>query len=170
MTIRQTSIAWRQDSEIWNMLVGRRYFASEEYEKKWIEEAGNSPTDLKLAICDKDSGLYIGNIYLSNIDFFNRSANTGKLIGNKDYWGKGFGTDATLLILNHAFYDLGLERIESHILLNNKASIRVLEKCGYKTEGIMRKAVFKNGELQDLNLMSVLREDFEETLKRFDKI
>ena len=161
----KTSIAWRQDEEIWSMVIGRRYFVSEDYEKKWLEKSSSSLTSLKLAICVKESDLYIGNYNLDNIDFFNKSAITGLLIGNKDYWSGGFGTDASLLMLHHAFYDLGLERIESRVLLENKASIRVLEKCGYKTEGILRKAIFKNGKLQDLNLVSVLREDFDEVLR-----
>jgi len=161
----QTSIAWRQDQQIWNMVVGRRYFVSSEFEKKWVQQAGDLQGQLKLAICDVLTDNYIGNIYLSNIDFFNRTANSGKLIGNKAYWGKGFGTHATLLLLYHAFYDLGLERIESRVLLHNQASIRVLEKCGYKAEGVMRKAVFKQGRSQDLVLMSVIREDYDEVMR-----
>lgn len=165
----KTSLAWRQDPEIWNMVVGRRYFVSEEAEKQWVAKAGNSSNNLKLAICDKATGTYIGNIYLSNIDFFNKSASLALLIGNKSYWGAGFGREAILLILQHAFYDLGLERIESRQLLDNKGSIRVHEKCGFKVEGKLRKAAFKSGELQDLNLMSVIREDFDELLKSIVK-
>lgn len=163
----QTSIAWRQDQEIWDMVVGRRYFVSSQFEKQWVQQAGELPTDLKLAICEARTDDYIGNIYLSNIDFFNRTAHSGKLIGNKKYWGRGFGTQATLLILYHAFYDLGLERVESRVLLSNKASIRVLEKCGYKTEGILRKAVFKQGQSQDLALLSVIREDYDQVIKLY---
>lgn len=159
------SIHWRRDSEIQNMVVGRPYFVSENAEKQWVENANNSPTDLKLAVCDRSTGLYIGNIYLLNIDLFNRSAVFSKLLGDKKYWGGGFATDATLLMLHHAFYDLGLERIEARQLLGNKASIRVNEKCGFKSEGVLRKAAFKNGELQDLNVMSVLKEDYEAVLK-----
>lgn len=163
----KTSIDWRQDPEIWKMVVGRRYFVSEEAEKQWVAKAGSSPTDLKFAICDKKTEAYIGNIYLGDIDFFNKSATFSKLIGNKKYWGGGFGTHATLLMLHHAFFDLGLERIEARQLIENKASIRVNEKCGFKNEGILRKSAFKNGKLQDINLMSVIREDFEDTLKSY---
>lgn len=160
------SITWRQDPEIWDMVVGRRYFVSEDAEKQWVAKASGSATNLKLAICDKATGTYIGNIYLSNIDFFNKSASLAILIGDKSYWGAGFGGESILLILKHAFLDLGLERVESKQLLDNKGSIRLHEKCGFKTEGRLRKAAFKNGELQDLNLMSVIREDFDEILKK----
>lgn len=159
------SIIWRQDPEIWDMVVGRRYFVSEEAEKQWVAKADSSSDNLKLAICEKATGIYIGNIYLSNIDFFNKSASLAILIGDKSYWGAGFGGESILLILKYAFYDLGLERVESRQLLYNKGSIRVHEKCGFKTEGRLRMAAFKNGELQELNLMSVIREDFNEILK-----
>lgn len=159
------SIEWRRDQEIWEMLVGRRYFVSQAYEKKWVENAGSSPTDIKLAICDQENGTYIGNAYLSDVDFFNRSANAGYLLGDREYWGKGFGTDVSLLMLHHAFYDLGLQRVQARVLVDNKASLRVLEKTGYKKEGLLRKAAFKKGELQDLVLMAVLKEDFDMILK-----
>ena len=60
-----------------------------------------------------------------------------------------------MLMLYHGFYVLGLERIEARQLCYNKGSIKVHENV-VKTEGILRKAVFKNGEYRDLNLMSVI--------------
>lgn len=164
----KTSIEWRKDDEIWSMLVGPKYFVSEAYEKKWVEDAiFNSKNKLTLAICLKESDEHIGYTYISNIDWKNRNATSGKLIGNKKHWSKGYGTETTILTLYHAFYVLGLRRIESRQLLSNKASIRALEKCGYQNEGVLRKAVFKNGRYEDLNLMAILREDFDEVLKQY---
>lgn len=157
----KVSIEWRNNSKIWEMVLGRRYFVSRDFEKKWVETAGSNPSQLKLAICDKKHNKYIGNVYLSDIDFFNRSASFAILIGDAQYWGGGFGSEATILLLHHAFYDLGLERVESRQLLTNRGSIRLHEKCGFRHEGILRSYVFKNGKLQDVNLMSILREDFE---------
>lgn len=164
----KNSIKWRKDDEIWDMLVGQKYFVSEAYEKKWVEESIFSKTNkLSLAICLKETDEHIGYAYLSNIDWKNRSATSGKLIGNKKHWGKGYGTETTILILYHAFYILGLERIESRQLVNNIGSIKALEKCGYIKEGVLRKAVFKNGKFQDLNIMSVLREDYDKVLEQY---
>jgi RimJ/RimL family protein N-acetyltransferase len=148
------------------MLVGRKYFVSSEYEKKWIEDAiNNNQNQVKLAVCLRENDEHIGNVYLNNINWFNRSGDFGLLIGEKEHWGKGYGEELTLLMLNHAFYDLGLIRIESRQLLTNKASIKVHKKCGFKNEGILRKAVYKNGEYRDLNLMSIIRSDFDNLLK-----
>lgn len=163
----KVSVNWRKDDEIWKQLVGPKYFVSEAYEKKWVEDKIlNTQKQLVLAVCLKENDQYIGNAYINNIDWVNRTASTGRLIGEKEYWGKGIGKEITLLILYHAFINMGLQRIESRQLTSNLPSIKSLEKCGYKNEGILRKAVFKNGEFQDLNIMSVLREDFEELLKK----
>jgi RimJ/RimL family protein N-acetyltransferase len=162
------SIKWRRDDEIWNMVVGPKYYVSEAYEKKWVEDAIFKVSNkLALAICMKETNKHIGYVYLTNIDMKNRSASFAKLIGEKEYWGKGFAKEATMLMLYHGFYVLGLERIEARQLCYNKGSIKVNEKCGFKTEGILRKAVFKNGEYRDLNLMSVIREDFDAILMNY---
>ena len=109
----------------------------------------------------------LGYAYLNDIDHKNRSATFAKLIGKKEVWGKGYGTEITLLMLYHGFYVLGLNRISARQLLDNKGSIRVNEKCGFKTEGILREAIFKNGRFQDLNLMAVIKKDFDEILKNY---
>lgn len=162
----KTTHAWRSDAEINSMVTGRKYFVSSEYEKKWIEDAiHNNKNQVKLAVCLKGSDEHIGNVYLTNIDWFNRNGDFALLIGKKKYWGKGYGEELTLLMLKHAFYDLGLNRIESRQLITNKSSIRVHEKCGFKNEGRKRKAILKDGEYKDLNLMSILKDDFDNILK-----
>lgn len=164
----KVSIKWRKDPETWKTLVGPRYFVSEAYEKKWVEnKIFNSKNSLVLAICLKENEEYIGNVYLNDINWRNRSASSGKIIGEKKYRGKGLGTEATLLLLYHAFIELGLQRIESRQLTDNIASIRSLEKCGYKHEGVLRRAVYKNGKYRDINVMSILREEFEPFLDQY---
>src|SRR5690554_1959181 len=126
----EKTIKWRNDDEIWSMVVGRKYYVSFEYEKKWIEDAiENNQNQVKLAVCLKKDDKHIGNVYLNDIDWFNRNGNFAKLIGEKECWGKGYGQEMTLLMLKHAFYDLGLVRVQARQLLSNKASIRVNEKC-----------------------------------------
>lgn len=162
----KTSTKWRNDDEIWDNLVGRKYFVSKEYEKKWVEDAiHNNSKDIKLAVCLKENDKLIGYIYLIDIDWFNRKANASILIGEKDCWGNGFGTESIILLIHHAFYNLGMQRISARQLLDNKASIKAFHKCGFNDEGILRKAVYKDGEYRDLNLMSIIRSDFDSLLE-----
>lgn len=89
------------------------------------------------------------------------------MIGEPIYWDKGYGTEVTILLLYHAFMVMGLQRIESRQLTDNIASISISEKTGYKKEGILRKAVFKNGEYRDLNLISIIRDDFDKVIEKY---
>jgi RimJ/RimL family protein N-acetyltransferase len=162
------SSKWRNDNEIWNRLVGPKYFVSPAYEKRWVEDAiFNSSDKILLAICLKENNDYIGNAYLTDIDWINRTAISGSLIGEKKYWSKGLGTEARLLLNKFAFYERGINRIWAKVLEDNIASQKMLEKCGYKKEGLMRQAVYKNGTFKNLVIMSVLREDFDKVIKNY---
>ena len=72
-----------------------------------------------------------------------------------------------MLALKFAFNERGMERVWATILDTNKASFRMHEKCGYKVEGIMRKAVFADGKYHDLTMMSILKEEFEEAYNTY---
>lgn len=157
-----TTHRWRLDEEIWGRVVGPKYFVSLEYEKKWVSDTIlNIEKSLKLAISLKEEDKHIGLVSLTDIDLCNGIAQCSILIGEKSLWGKGLGTEAILLLLHHGFYTLGLTRIEARQLIFNQASVRLFEKCGFKVEGFLRKAVFKDGRHQDLNLLSILREEFD---------
>lgn len=131
--------------------------------KKWVADSiVNSSKNLKLAICLKENDKYIGNIYLTDIDYKNRNAGYSIIIGEKEYWGKGLAKESLMIILKHAFINLGLVRVYARYLKDNLAPINVAKKCGFKEEGILRKAVLKNGEYQDIKIMSIIREDFDQ--------
>ena len=109
----------------------------------YTEPSHYSPKNILLGIFLNRK--HIGNVRLSKMT--KTTANVGILIGKK-YWGKGYGTQA-LKKLNDYASDMGLERLCAGVFSFNLPSKRVLEKCGYKLEGISRNAVFKNGKLLD---------------------
>lgn len=154
------SVNWRNDEEIQNMVGGSKYFVSSEREKKWVQDAIFNNEKIVLAICLKENNKYIGNVMLQEIDYINRSAHAPILIGDKKEWNKGYATEARMMILKFAFEERGLERIFAYVLEGNDASIKMLENCGYKVEGILRRSVFKNGVFQNQILLSVLKDDF----------
>ncbi|MBE0469898.1 MAG: GNAT family N-acetyltransferase [Methyloprofundus sp.] len=163
LTDANTSHDWRVDDEMIEGSVGRKYFVSPDYEKKWVNDVIFSPgNSLKLAVCLKENHQHIGNAYLDNVDCFNQNALFGLMIGEKSQWGKGIGTEITLLMLYHAFYEMNLKRVYSYQLEDNIGSIKVHQKCGFQQEGVLRKAVFKHGELVNLNVMGILKEEFDQ--------
>lgn len=163
----KTSIKWRNDDEIWGMVGGPKHFVSEAYEKKWMEDAIFDPSNISLAICLKENDEYIGNAYLTDINWVNRTAHAPSMIGEKKYWSSGLATEARMLLLHFAFYERGLNRIWAYILEDNIGSQRMCEKCGYRKEGVLRESVYKNGVYKNQLVMSVLRKEFDEILKKY---
>ena len=156
----KTSIKWRKDDEIWGMLGGAKYFVSEAYEKKWVEDSIFNSKEIKLAVCEKESNKYIGNVYATNIDLINRSCTSHVLIGEHDFWNRGFASEAYRLLLEFLFYERNINRVQAFVLESNVASMKMHQKAGFKIEGTLRKSVFKNGKYQNQKILSILKEDF----------
>ena len=81
-------------------------------------------------------------------DVYKKTAEIGYWIG-EPFWNKGIATEAVKLITDYGLKELGLVRIHTGIFEYNTASMKVLEKCGYKRDGIFEKAVIKNGQIWD---------------------
>ena len=153
------SIKWRRDDGIWDMLGGTKYFVSEAYEKSWVEKAIFDSKDIKLAICLCENDKYIGNVYMTNIDLSRRSCHSHILIGDRDYWGKGYAKEAMLEAIEYMFKERNMHRIQATVLESNVQSLRMLQKCGYKIEGLLRGSVFKGGKYQNQYILSILDSD-----------
>ena len=154
----KTSIHWRKDDEIWNMLGGTKYFVSEAYEKKWVENAIIDSKDVKLAVCLIESDKYIGNVYMTNINMINRSCESHILIGEREFWGQGYACEALQLAIEYMKNERGIRRFEALILESNIPSIKMHEKCGYVLEGIRHSAVFKNGRYHNQLIFAYLND------------
>ncbi len=89
-----------------------------------------------------------------------RRASFGILIGDKAAWGKGYGSEATRLMLRHAFETLNLNRVWLHVYEYNQRGIRAYEKVGFRREGVLRQDTFRDGRYWDTIAMAVLREEW----------
>jgi len=118
-----------------------------------------------LGIYVKETDELIGFGSIIYIDWINKSDHCPSMIGDRKYWSKGYGSEARLLLLDFAFSERGFNRIWALILENNIASRRMFEKCGYKTEGVLRQSIYKNGKFQNQVIMSNLQEEFYQMLK-----
>ena len=105
------------------------------------------------------SGEVIGGIGLEpGTDVFRRSAEIGYWLG-EPFWGRGIATAVVGGVCNYAFNELGLKRLDTAVLEWNPASMRVLEKCGFAREGVLRRSVAKEGRLVDRMMFARLAED-----------
>ena len=116
---------------------------------EYIEQKANSTQSFFLGIYDITNGVHIGNIKLEVIDWFRRRSGFGILIGRQEYLGKGYGTEATNLIVNFAFEELGLHEVHLEVIKENKRAIRSYEKSGFFTTEIKEKVVNHDGVLFD---------------------
>ena len=155
----KVSIQWRKDEEIWDMLGGTKYFVSEAYEKKWVEDTIFGSKDVKLAVCLAENDKYIGNVYMTDINEVNRSCTSHILIGDKDYWGQGYAREALELAIDYMFNERNIHRIQAHVLVSNQASLKMHQKCGYQIEGTLAEAVFKNGRYQDQYVLALINKN-----------
>jgi RimJ/RimL family protein N-acetyltransferase len=159
----KVTVKWRNDSKIYETITQPRRFVSEKTEQEWVENAikeNELGKSVRLAICLKKNDQCIGLIQLLNIDWSNRSGEATTLIGEKEFWGQGLIGEAKILLFEHAFLDLGLERIYNKVLNTNAASIRSYEKFGSVQEGILRHAAYHDGKFHDMIQFSMLREEF----------
>jgi [ribosomal protein S5]-alanine N-acetyltransferase len=155
----------KQDADVLYGYSKYNTYPSSENDKKWVESRIFNKEEVTCAVCLKETDELIGVVFLLNIDLFNRAGSCPIFIG-KEYWGNGYGTEARMLILKYAFYERGLFRITDYVIEDNIASLKLHEKCGYKQEGIMRKAAFKNGEFVNEYILGCLKEDFEKLLDK----
>ena len=105
----------------------------------------NPPTTFAIEYRQKLAGVI--SLTVQN-DVYRKSAELGYWIGEL-FWNKGIATDAVNHIVAYAFNDLDLIRVYAGVFEYNKASCKVLKKCGFELEGILRKAVIKNDKLYD---------------------
>jgi len=127
-----------------------------------VREEMKQNRSFSFAVVDKGANKLIGTIGLHNVDWISRNAELGIVIWKKEYWGRGYGTDAMKLLLYYGFTFLNLHRIWLRVYSFNKRAIRAYEKIGFKMEGTLREHVFKNGRYLDIHIMGILKYEFEE--------
>jgi RimJ/RimL family protein N-acetyltransferase len=123
--------------------------------RQWYSTRNDQPDRLDLAIIDRGTGACVGEAVLNEYEEGNRAVNFRILVGpgGRD---RGLGTEATRLLLGHAFDVLGLHRVALEVYAFNPRARRAYEKVGFVTEGVRRDALRFDGEWVDAIVMSVL--------------
>jgi RimJ/RimL family protein N-acetyltransferase len=154
-------VLWFNDPEVryWLSMSEAPEFTLEG-EQEWYEEMRADPWRVVWCI-ETEDGQPIGNLALQAIDETHGRATFGISIGEKAYWGRGYGTEALRAVLRYAFQEMGLRRVVLEADEDNARAIRCYEKCGFQREGLLRAHRLRHGEPVNGVIMSVLREEGE---------
>lgn len=156
-----TFVRWFNDAETTSFL-SMRAPMSQAMEETWFARMveGQGKDEYLFVICQLSDGQPIGNCGLFRVDQINGNAGIGITIGEKELWGKGLGTDAMLALLDFGFGQLRLERLWLEVYDFNARARRSYDKSGFSLEGVERHAVYKHGRHIDVELMSILRDEW----------
>jgi RimJ/RimL family protein N-acetyltransferase len=147
---------WYGDPEVARLARYQDTPMREDEVNRFFQVRALGPDSLTMAIHERSTDRLIGTCAFSQLDGENGSAMYHITIGEKDAWGRGYGTEATQLMVDHAFGPLGLHRIALSVFEFNERAIRAYATCGFLTEGRAREAVWRDGRWWDELAMSVL--------------
>jgi RimJ/RimL family protein N-acetyltransferase len=155
---------WAGDSEYWRLADSDPVIQFSVAETKtWLEEHLYDKDNFFFTIQTRQDDRPIGDVGLSGIDWIHRNAYLGISIGEREEWGKGYGTDAVQVILRLAFAELNLHRVSLTVFDYNQRAIRSYEKAGFRLEGRQRGFLKREGQRWDLIYMGILKREWEMT-------
>ncbi|MFO8060576.1 MAG: GNAT family protein [Bacillota bacterium] len=152
-------LRWANDPEVNCYLQLWGAAMSLEDEEKWYESTGGPHQRVLTVYCREDI-VPIGNTGLHGIDFRHGTAELGIMLGEKEHWGRGLGTEATQLMLDYGFTGLGLHCIQLRALACNARAIRCYEKAGFRMAGRIREFMRVGGQRFDYVMMDILASEF----------
>jgi len=151
---------WANDSEVTHyMVTGARPNSMELLEEEYARLM-SSKSDVVLAIIDKETNIHIGNVGLYVINWISRSAEFRIIIGEKEYYNKGYGTEAIKLTVEYGFEKLNLNKVWLGGNAEHIEAIKAYENAGFVREGTLRQEIYRNGMYYDAVRMSILREEY----------
>ena len=141
---------WMNNPETTQYLESRFFPNSTESLQEYVKNFLSNKDSIFLAIVLKENHKHIGNIKMGPINWFHRLADIGVMLGEKDYWGRGYASEAISLVAEHAFKNLNLHKLTAGCYEPNQGSLKAFQKAGFEIEGKRKKHVFSNGEYVNL--------------------
>jgi RimJ/RimL family protein N-acetyltransferase len=153
---------WLQDSEYSRLLdLDAPQLRSPKVVKEWLEKEyeKNPPREYLFGIRALDGDKLIGFVELGSVSPHGNGW-VGIGLGERDYWGKGYGTDAMQLLLRFAFTELNLHRVSLSVFEYNLRGMKSYEKAGFHHEGRARQCILRDGKLYDMFYMGIMQRDW----------
>lgn len=158
--ITERYLSWLNDAEVTRYIETGLFPVTKKDLEEFYKKIKVSKTDIMFAIIDKKHDLHIGNIKLGGINWVHRFADLGIMIGDKAYWGRGYGEEACRLLLGYAFNRLNLNKVTLGTYATNLAALKTFKKVGFKIEGRIKKLLSIDGKYVDHVLMGILHSEY----------
>jgi len=152
---------WSDDAEI-RGLIGEVTSMSQADCEKFLEEVCADNSREWFVVVIKKNDRVIGEAGLLRMFLAWRTTDVSVIIGEKEEWGKGYGTETILLLLDYAFRHLDFHRVAIGVVGFNERALRFWEKVGFRREGIQRDGYYYDDKYYDFVTMSILEDEFRE--------
>jgi RimJ/RimL family protein N-acetyltransferase len=139
-------------------LTGTHATFTREAADRWYRSRGQADDRLDLVVASRHDDRLVGEAVLNDLDADNHSCTYRISLAGPSVFGRGYGTEATRLMVDHAF-QIGIHRISLEVFAFNTRAQRVYEKAGFTVEGVLRDALHWDGTYHDAVLMAILADD-----------
>ena len=158
--------SWANDPKVQSMLGGWHFPISIQDQNKWISLLSCNSLNQKFIIELINTKVSIGYTNLVSIDWKNRTAFTGLLIGDNNYVGKGLGTESVMTIMKYAFDELDMHTLDTEIIEFNSSSLKTyVERCGWTIQGKKKNWYFRNGKRWDKFILGINIDEYKKLIK-----
>lgn len=151
-------IRWMQDEEVFQFLTSRNTGYTPQELKEYVANINGSSTDFLFGVFLKKGNKHIGNIKVGGIDPLHGFGDIGLIIGEKDEWSNGYGTEAIALATEYALDELDLNKLIAGMIMKNVGSYKAFIKAGYREVGTLTRHVVYKGEHVDTVLVEKCKE------------
>jgi RimJ/RimL family protein N-acetyltransferase len=148
---------WLNDLEVTVHLSFYPGIINTESEKGFLETLSR---EHNYSIINNETNTLIGNCGYINLDHVNQTAEAGIFIGNKNYWNRGYGTEALTLLADYGFKALNLHNIGLRVYAFNERAIACYQRVGFKPAGRRREALLRGQTRSDIVYMDLLADEF----------
>jgi len=160
---------WSNSPELWQNLVGWHFPYSELSTEQYIKNINHNNMKFQNFAIDVDGLGLIGTVNLVDIDWKNRNACNGIMLGDIDTRGKGYALDAVMAIMRYAFKELGLHRLDAEMIdYNNRSIDFYTKKCGWFIEGKRAEWIYRNGTYYDKVLCGITHQQYDEHMTKIN--
>ena len=162
---------WSNQPYVQDIMGDIHFPSSLDYHKEWFNKLKGDKNNQRFAIEAPGEGLLppfiIGLTTIINIDWRNRHAWHGVMLGDAEIRGKGYGMENLMTTMRYAFEELGMVRLDGQIMEYNEIPYKLyVGKCGWKEEGRKKNYWYRRGKFWDSIILGITREEYNEVVKR----